>query len=226
MVNTMKRRTPLSYIVAGALFLLAGCSSSSTGPDNNDSLPIMPLKVGNMWIGRTQTFDSAGIVKSTTFDTLRIVSEEQIDGETWFRDYNSFLMTNRVDGLWLRENSFPDGFVWYRAKHPAAVGDIFNVDTIPIINTGAPRGPDTVTVVSYHVVATALEIAVPAGSYRSTKYQLMYNRLDGTRIEYFTGNDYAFAPGVGFVQQEDYAMTKSGKTFVSSRWELMEVTLK
>jgi hypothetical protein len=227
----MKRRTTLSYIIVGTLLLLAGCASSSTGPDDYNSLPIMPLKVGNTWIGRTQEFDSAGIVTSTTFDTLRIISEQQIQGETWFRTNTGFLLTNRTDGAWFQEDRPPYGVEWQMAKHPAAVGDIFEVDTALIIHSGTPQGPDSIDVVSYHVLATGIEITVPAGTFSSTRYKQRDNRLDGTPIEYFVGEDYASAPGVGEVQENLYATKKSatnpsGKTYLSDRWELMEAILE
>jgi hypothetical protein len=217
----------MNRILIPLLAIMAiGCSKSElTAPDAN--LPIMPLAVGNRWIGRSLTLDTNGNVTTTRYDTLQIRQEFVSDSERWFLTGTiGPSYTNRSDGLWsLPYTSGPTAsHPFLYAKHPASVGDLFNSDTV--------SDPFTVPALigATRVAATGMEMTVPAGTYHVTKYQSQFRTFDGrvlTGNEIASANDYyAFAPGVGLIKEESYMMAPGGRAYVGHRWELIEATLK
>lgn len=217
-------RTLLFALVA--LAPLAGCEETPTQPDRV-SLPIMPLAVGNMWIGRSYGLDTLGGAIDIEADTLSIVSTESIAAETWYRTSDGTLLANRADGLWWRSSS--TALATLIAKHPASVGEIFGRETARILY------PDTLDheidslVYGHVVIAVGTRLTVTAGTYDVNGYQEHLETFDGQVItedhELWMGDQEFYSPGVGRVQQRRYQMTPDGKTQWGV-WELVEARLK
>src|ERR1035437_6460483 len=74
-----------SFFLPFTLLFTLGCSVSNA-PSNGvlRSDGIMPLAVGNKWIGQVTSYDVRGVAVSTHFDTLSVYGTEAVNGETWF----------------------------------------------------------------------------------------------------------------------------------------------
>jgi hypothetical protein len=197
--------------------ILAACASDPLGP--TDSQPIMPLKVGNRWIGRTEQLDTAGEVKSTQFDTLEIVAEEVDNGETWYRTNRNTSYTIREDGLWYRPYGAGD-YLMFLAKYPASVDDLFGTDTLSRLpNT------DSLVISTIRVRSTGERVTVPAGTFQAIRYVTDLYNIDGSPFD--LGNtDEGYVPGVGSVETLYYGRTASGRRIVWMKWQLVEVIIR
>jgi hypothetical protein len=207
-----------------------GCTGNVTDPDNSG--PIMPLAVGNQWIGRMSYLNSSGSITRTEFDTLRIIAEVAIKGETWYATNYGQLLTLRGDGLWRRPygGTSPDEWEMHSAKHPANVGDIFETDTFQVAQIGGPPPLYDSLIFISRVSALGATITVPAGTFHATTYGQIIKSLDGHVLTDLEGGDSryytAFAPGIGNVKEEYFAFDSTGNSHVTMRWELMEYLLK
>lgn len=223
----MRTRPHLRTLVLAALALvpLAGCEETPTQPDRT-SLPMMPLAVGNTWIGRSYGLDSLGGPTGIERDTLSIVATETIAAETWYRSDDGSLYANRADGLWWRMNSTVPARMM--AKHPASVGEVFGRETVRVLY------PDTLDheidslVYGHVVIAVGMGMTVTAGTYNVNGYQEHLETLEGQTItedhELWMGDQEYYAPGVGRVQHRRYEMTPDGKALWRV-WELVEARL-
>lgn len=152
-----------------------------TAPINNIELPaptaasasIIPLAVGNSWTIRISYWDLDGKLRTSRYETSRIVGDTIIDGERWFVMsgdgwYN--LCANKVNGFY-KLNS---GTKVLHVKYPAKVGDSYH-------------GPSGET----KVVSLNANISVPKGSF--VCYQYRVSGPEGARLDLY------YSPGVGLV---------------------------
>jgi hypothetical protein len=209
-----------SLMAALALATAGGCSETAVEPDRR-TLPIMPLAVGNVWIGRSYGLDSLGGPTGVEPDTLTIVSSESIDGETWFRASDDRLLIGRSDGLWVRAST--GDAARHLALHPASVGDVFGRDTVelPLM--------DTTVVFSRIVNGVGTGMTVIAGEFKVNEYREQVASLAGEVIAdssaLWRGDEEFYAPGVGRVKAVTYRRTIRGiETW--RVWELVEARLK
>src|ERR1035437_2393770 len=122
----MKRSLLLIFVIP--VVLATGCNSG-TGPPAMSS-QIMPLAVGNEWIGQVTHYNAQGVSDSIWLDTLRVSKSESINGETWYY-MNVFWLTNDTGHAWFVDRA--DGLyscdsqhfaqAWRFAKYPAKSGD-------------------------------------------------------------------------------------------------------
>jgi hypothetical protein len=207
----------LSMLVAATM--IAGCSKPT--PVSSDGTDvIMPLKVGNRWIGRWSFFDSTGVISSTRLDTVTVLSEEMIGSEKWFRVDGNVLRTNRTDGYWAQGSLFGPNLM---AKYPAAIGDTFGTDyflqTFPDGSTGE--------MITYYlsVVSTSTSVTVPAGTFICHEYKSNYSMPNGVMLDN-QEERYYYAPGKGMIKSEEVWFAPGGKIVMKGRWELVELDLK
>jgi hypothetical protein len=199
---------------------LASCEKSpvtTSGP-----AVIMPLNLGNRWIGNWTIFDSVtGSASSTSMDTTEITAEMVIDGERWWNEYKSLYRTNRADGLYSRFLSLIDPI--QTAKYPAMAGDTFSTRRLIDTMFGVPGEP----YISFStVVSTNRAITVPAGTFSCYEYTLSNKFLNDSsgRVEVHSHSYYA--PGVGHVKFEVLSQGPNNTMRVARHWELVEYTLK
>lgn len=218
----MHNRTRL---VALVVLLIVGCAEIPTEPDRK-SLPMMPLAVGNRWIGRSYALDTAGSQIDLVYDTLEIVSTIDRDGETWFVARDGTHYINRTGGLWILD-AF--GATHHLAKHPASVGETFDVDTVRVLRTDTTSHDVDSVVVSSLVDGVGVGLSGPTGSYLVNAYRDQIATLDGHVMSsdepLWMGDIRYFAPAVGLVREEHFVRTSSGPS-VQRIWELIEVRLR
>lgn len=155
-----------------------------TAPHKNNELPvpivasasIVPLAVGNSWTIRISYWDLDGKLRTSRYETSRIVGDTIIDGERWFVMtgdgwYN--LCANMVDGFY----KLSSGTKVLHVKYPARVGDSYH-------------GPSGET----RVVSLNASISVPKGSFVCCQYRV--SGPEGARLDLY------YSPGVGLVSIE------------------------
>lgn len=221
----MKRSTLLTVCLL-ALFAWT-CSDQLPTESSGEKGEIMPLAVGNRWIGVTTKFDTNGLVTSTTFDTILVDTMVIEDGEPWYLSNRQIHERNTADGYW----------VWFKmivgmelkfmtAKYPATVGEMFNLDTVL---DASINGDNVDSALQYTtVLSTRRRVTVPAGTYLCYQYRTIMKvlaapfALDGVGNEYQLYYDQYYAPGIGKVKGETFARTRTGRLYINLRWELVE----
>ena len=190
------------------LFLtLASCNSGVT---TLSSPQIMPLAVGNRWIGRITEIDSSANIVSVRLDTQVIYRSEVVNGETWYYKTETPLMivskpgmpdsldtleavcTIRTDGLY---SAIAPNFstATLTAKYPAAIGD--TLFRLLLGNTDSTETWDAKTVVS-----TDANLSVPAGSFICFQYNENLIRIKNGIATSHPVDSVYYAPGVGLLQ--------------------------
>jgi hypothetical protein len=100
-----------------ALSLSAGSCTDVVVP--SDTSVLMPLKLGNMWIGRTPMGEG-----KYRYDTLEVTGDTIVAGEQWFTTRESLLMANRPEGFVLAPTTLHEDIHLYVTIHfPAMIGD-------------------------------------------------------------------------------------------------------
>lgn len=206
-----------------ALFLLlllpiVGCGHLvDSDTDNNEpsNSVIMPLKVGNTWIGRTTRTDANGTVVSVTYDTLKIVREVRIDSKIWYETNTEELLRNDQQGLHWKLESWDDCNS-LRARYPAMPGDTFGTQTVTAL---LPQGNVVADMVLFtQVVSRDTVISVPLRTIASYHYRRRVESADPSKpIDAVMIQEHEFyAPNIGPVK-------RTGRD--GSYWELVEVVL-
>lgn len=179
----MSKRTLFLSVV----LFVAACDSTSIPAEDAGIDALVPLAVGNEWIWRTvERSTHRGEVEETVrFDTVRVVSDTSLLGESWFRlreRNGEYLVANRPSGYWQRmPPEAGDGNQLLVYKYPAVTGDLFT----------RPSWPDSS---EKQVMSLDTTITVPAGTFSAVHYAQIWNDKPITC-------DYFVAPGVGLVKK-------------------------
>lgn len=180
-------KTRLLALLPMLVLLLPGCNPLA--PDAPSDV-IMPLAVGNMWIGNKITYDAQGNPLSAP-DTLRVTRDMKSGSETMFDASDGETYINRADGMWREAGQCS----CLRAKYPAKQGDMFNEETTKVLLPDELAPVDMKTAML--VVSTDTTVTVPAGTYRCYHYRPVI--ITPTAATFITAHDYFYAPNVGLV---------------------------
>jgi hypothetical protein len=208
-----------------AIAVLIGCSEPQpTGADRAQQ-PIMPLEVGNRWIGHTLFYDSLGNNTVIIKDTVEIVATTLVNGETWYVTRDSVRMISRGDGLWMADSANPAGR--HVAKHPASVGELFDTRQRVIVSSDS-LGADTLTE-SRQVIAVGYSMVVTDRLLLVTGSRIYRQTLDGRELmptdEHWIADESYYAPSIGRVREYTFTRTSTG-VVKASMWELLEVRVR
>jgi hypothetical protein len=190
-----------------------------------ERVPLLPLEVGRAWVFEYSRIRPDGSIAETGTDTVRVVADTLIAGETWHRLAVS-VASDAARACLAGYYTTRDGDVWYwpdpsgapayrQYLYPAAAGASYPY-----------AKPDAVAIAT--VVATDAPLAVPAGTFDSYWYDIDYDALAGYPVAAATPPVPRYlAPGVGFVRFESasYSPNADGEFGVYSflRWDLLEV---
>jgi hypothetical protein len=202
-----------AYILLTAVLLslaiFNGCKKDDNPVTAGTGGVIMPLKVGNFWFYEEISLDTAGIIIGADTVGFMVMRDTTIGGEKWyFIGVDSTareMLANRTDGLWyarLRSGSDSGSPAFLYAKYPATVNY-----TWPL--------PDTTTkkVVS---VDTSLALStIPDTTFRCYLYGTIANGSAVPSLFSF------FPPGIGFVREEVYDQTPSGRPYLRNRRDIL-----
>lgn len=213
--NYLLRIAGLFLLGSFSMTFLIGCGDKL--PTENDGSVIMPLKVGNMWIGRTTMYNRQGAMIHLEIDTLTVVEAVNERGLTWYKMNNGTLYRNGDEGLYRL-----DSCLCLDAKYPAAVSDTFN--TLPPTPVLLPGEPEPVLqIVASKVFAVQESIEGLGGENFQTHHYapVIIQPLNARFIE--ERHSY-YVPDLGPVLIEDYA---GGKTdgYLMRRWELVKANI-
>jgi hypothetical protein len=196
----------LCFLLLAAL-LIGGCVDQ---PTSSTSSVIMPLKVGNQWIGRVSA-DSAGAA-FIGYDTITIVQEVIINNERWYKANTGDFYINRADGLLSTptpnlSGDCPCAIIQY----PASRGDTL---LLPEVQVLVPDSTDPVTQkIGREVLATDSTISVPAGSFSC--YHYMMKLYSPSNAKFVYPDERFYMPDLGPV-----LIVSGGR-----RWELVKATV-
>ncbi len=80
------RKIMILVLICIIIPLQYSCQENSVNFLQAQGNVIMPLAIGNTWIGRLTKIDSVGNTLSVIYDTLKIIKDTLINGETWYVD--------------------------------------------------------------------------------------------------------------------------------------------
>jgi hypothetical protein len=215
-------------VTASISIVASGCNDGSgPQPVKINASVIMPLAVGNQWIGQITDYDVRGDIVSQNFDTLTVYKSRVINGETWYYldhfprfsldgDSNLYELTNRSDGLYECDSEH-FGEATLIAKYPAISQDTFSTFTDPSTSFFYENVVDTIN----------QPIQVPAGKFNSYVYHFEGSgRISSDELGGGVGPEQFYAPGIGLV--ENGYVNINGSVNLSETeeiWELVRADL-
>ncbi len=204
-------------------FILIGCSDVPTTPDGST---IMPLTVGNSWVGKWTYYSGDGSVIETLFDTLTITGTVKDNGVTWYEANNGELLANDRKGL--HYNDFTPQCILYpvRALYPATASDTFNsAPPTTVLVPEATGSAETINVIACNIVLTTdSTVTVPAGTFTTYVYKpdvLAPNPAQSEDLQFINETIEYYTPNVGPIMREFYE-----RNALVKRWELVNVVLQ
>jgi len=191
--------------------ILAGCRSSSVGPDASQTgkLSLLPLTVGNQWLyggwyATPSLSDSFHMVidRQTSFgdETTKVYRKLFYSVHSSTPPSYGWLYSNKSDGVHLIGGLADTDTLllesMYR-KYPTTVGDswqVLNVGFAFATNSFEPA--DTVTV---STIAVDKEVITPAGAFTCVVYKYSF-KPDEDVLGWWNVYEY-YSPGIGLVLQ-------------------------
>jgi hypothetical protein len=224
MINMKTRGIVLVALLAGIAALNCGCSNR-LAPTGSKAV-IMPLAVGNRWIGTTHPLRGDDL-----FDTLRIIRDTVVGNERWYVTSNGVMLANHPDGLYTWEiwaARRDQGKPTRALKFPVAVGDALNDlgNFRRVYEHGDSGDVESIREV-LTVVSTDTLVDVPAGRYHCIKAVLKRYRADGSPdpVQFSNDGPLYFAPGIGLLKTEGSYRPNLGSASMSNPWQLYDVSL-
>jgi hypothetical protein len=182
--------------------MLTSCKKDNPVDSSPSVKQIWPLKMGNTWAVHMIEYDTTGAVTQSGSGTLVVTTDTIVGGETWYQisgvgSDGLMFYTNRSDGLWVMSSSTSGLFQGLFFKYPVSAGDSWNL------------GGDQMFLQSADTLIT-----VPAGTFHCYEYRLSMSDY------------YYFCPGVGFIAEDSYSSTNSGRLYIVARISIASFTLK
>ena len=184
------------------VFMLTSCKKDNPVDSSPSVKQIWPLKPGNTWAYHAIEYDTTGAITQSGSAVIVVTKDTIVGGETWYQisgigSGGSMFYTNRSDGLWVMSNSTSGLFQSLYFKYPVSAGESWNL------------GGDQIFLQSADTLIT-----VPAGTFHCYEYRLPMS-------------DYVyFCPGVGFIAEDSYSSTNSGRLYLVGRQSITSFTLK
>jgi len=179
---------------------ISGCKENSTQVVHAQNY-IMPLAVGNMWVGQLKKYDSTGTLLETVYDTTRIVSDTTLNGTTWYLSYEALY---RNDSWGLKEYDVYAEYERQMLHYPSELGFKHFIDTA-VIKTKLSNGEyqkDTI-IFGLETASTDTIIITPLDTFHCYYYKPCTKKLDGTSstLEFPMVGSYWYAPGIGPIRK-------------------------
>jgi hypothetical protein len=213
-MNTISTPTIATGRIPIALMLLAllvgGCNSMVAPEDGN---VLMPLKVGNMWIGVATSYE--GSSATTAIDTILIVEEKVIGGETWFVADNGSRFINRADGLHIMEEEHA-ACENFTGRYPSRSGDSVILFESLVLLPDSDEPVNAITV--NRVVTTDTTITTDAGTFSAYHYRSEVATPANARL--ITPESRFYKPNLGPVRIEHGESDN-----VVWRWDLVKAVI-
>ncbi len=216
----MKPLRILPHRMLAALFpLLAACGKHEVSAPSNPT-EMMPLKVGNAWMGRTSTADG-----TFTFDTLAVVADTAVGAEHWLVTGDGVRWINR--GPALLQASRGSSEIRREAMMNVVEGDTFaDHGTLPPIAGDSTRqGKYRVFSI---VTSTHENVEILAGQFSGIK--AVWHAVDEQGNEVpgplGIGGYSVWVPGIGKVLEMAFNRGSDNQPVFRKKWELVNVEMK
>jgi hypothetical protein len=219
------------YFLLTALVFIA-CDQGNVP---NASLQIMPLKVGNQWIGQIVSLDANDNILDTRPDTLAVSSSTTYDGDVWYYvkelpgqffysryDTSVWIYSIRADGLYANIGPSFFGITERLAKYPARIED--SVYSTGLISPDSSSLPDSINASKLlrYVKRNDEVISVPGGTYSC--YHYADKEVSQTGKILSIARNAWYSPGVGIIQF-DHADGFPRAGVVREQWQLVRAEL-
>jgi hypothetical protein len=201
-------RASLSFTIA-VLLSLTACSNPDSA--TSGAADIMPLAVGNRWIGEVYCHgDSTNSDERLWLDTLIVTGTMSISGEKWyivqhrgiadaFTDSAQLdLWMDRADGLYSRSMRTDTNVIGAPSRvvaYPGAISD--TTQTQPI---GTNYSDQRIGIMYQKLVSKSDAVQVPAGSFVAHKWETYFAYDSTGRTPEASGNIDWYVPGIGEVK--------------------------
>jgi hypothetical protein len=213
----MKR---MLLITAFFVSVLAGMSCDLfTDPENppikDNSVGLVPMKLGNKWVFRYIQYDTAGGIEYTRLDSAVVSRDTLINAERWYKirglkpasgDGGDWY-TNRNDGVWVLRSYLDTAIAYVQFKFPTYAGESWGNQ---IQDSSRALAVDSVVVTPPSRQDTCILY--------ETSFQLYPE--DGIRFI------YSFAPYKGFRLLDIYSTSDGGRLYLNNRFELVQENLR
>jgi hypothetical protein len=212
----MKKIVEYFVKILFCILILTNCENNSSNT-TNDTLQIVPLKIGNFWIYNGTTFDTNGNVNESKIYITKVESDSMWNGEKIFSlsdsVYNyksSYYAFNRKDGYYYllrfmdsleREDTLEPLLI---VKYPGKEGDSFKSGMTP-----------------YKIKNTDINYTTLIGTFKCYKY--INTSDDGNERD--TSYDY-YSQGIGRIGYENFRHFTGGKKYLALKLELVGYSLK
>jgi len=190
----------LSFLITLVLTIASGCKDNSTNPPTQTG-ELIPLALNNMWVLKSESYDSTGAILSTRIDTMRITGDTLINNEKWFIfNYSKHsLSTNRSDGYY---SYYETPILEY--KYPAKVGDVILF-------------PDSL---KREVISTNVQITAGNATYTVYHYYDYYiNNVTDLSWNVFN------APNIGTIRIEAFRKKSQQQKYITMKVDLISYKL-
>ncbi len=199
----------LSVSLSILAFVLAGCSDRgevlAPVPEHPGQDGIIPLKVGNYWVYLSSNYDTTGRQYDVHWlDTMRIVRDTVVNGETWYIFNGGVARTNRANGVW----AMYYGDIWFEL--PATLNDSTCTAT-----------PSRLCDEYIKLVDTSQQRWIIDTRYNAYVYDWIFKMFNNE-----LGYRYFTVPHLGHVRMETYRTTLSGYHYLSDSEELLFASTK
>ncbi|MDP4218798.1 MAG: hypothetical protein Q8896_00010 [Bacteroidota bacterium] len=215
----------LLLILGFALF--PGCKSNPAAPssDQNGNLSnIYPMKVGDSWVYRQQTFDVNGTSVQDETGTVLISGEETYQGHHAYHygilNVPGYALVYWVDSdLYSFDPNDSTSTPHMVLRYPMNVGESLTLFDSSI--GGALRVKETAT-----LVKTGQPISTPAGNFSCVQFRIVNEYIYPQNIvDTNSVSDKFYADGVGLVLGRDYQYASSAH-YLDGTFELQSFSLK
>ncbi len=194
----MKKSILIGILSVIAIIVITSCDGGGTDPTNNDE--ILPLKIGNYWKFDAVGYDTLGNILEQSTITFKVVSDTIINNEIVYImeigesniQKGTAAFIKRADGVYTYEKHN----TYLEVKYPVSIGEKFNA------------AKDTVIVES-----TNFNYVTTIGNFSCYQYTWSYS--DRKESLYFK-------PSVGYVANEIFRRTVSGRYYLVSKMVLKE----
>jgi hypothetical protein len=220
----MKTRIAICFLSVLSLLMLNNCNEN-TSPTPTGTDVIMPLAVGNMWIGKHNyyRYDSTLETRFSGYDTTRIQLDTIIDGEQWYKQSDEYYLQNVDDGLRIIDKIYSKN-PYIGCKFPAVKGDTFN--TAPKVYIPDQNNPLVLDSGFYYVQITNTDtiITVPKGSFSCYEYKTYLLQFGHTEPKIIYPIFY-YSPNIGQVKRVTNRINPQGNLYLYISWELVDYQL-
>lgn len=208
----MKTNFKFLLIVLLQLIMINGCEKNTNQVAIAQTDVLMPLAVGNTWIVKYTLLDSNNHVEYDGYDTLTVLNDTVINGNTFFECTNGRFYRNSTWGLEMYYDFYTTNTIPY-LQFPTAVNNSwinFSADY-----PDSTSGNNDSLRVTFKTHNTDTLITVPKGNFNCVRYKQSLVGVNGTPftmyeeaiqepVEIYYSKNIGVVKAIYMIQPNDY----------------------